>query len=183
MNRGVLAMAVVSGPLLALALPAAADEVRVEIQSIDERGVRDSVGSVTAADSNNGVVLNVDLHDLPPGAHGFHLHENGSCAPGAGADGVAAGMAAGGHYDPEKSGRHMGPAARGHLGDLPVIFIQTDEDGGVPYKTVLVAPYLKVSDMRGRALVIHKDGDNYADEPKPLGGGGARMACGVVPNN
>jgi Cu-Zn family superoxide dismutase len=28
--------------------------------------------------------------------------------------------------------------------------------------------------------MIHEGGDNYADEPKPLGGGGARIACGVV---
>jgi len=50
----------------------------------------------------------------------------------------------------------------------------------VPYKSVLVAPYLKVSDMRGRALIIHKSGDNYSDEPNKLGGGGDRIACGVV---
>ncbi len=30
-------------------------------------------------------------------------------------------------------------------------------------------------------LVIHEGGDNYSDTPKPLGGGGGRIACGVVP--
>jgi superoxide dismutase, Cu-Zn family len=30
--------------------------------------------------------------------------------------------------------------------------------------------------------MIHAGGDNYADAPKPLGGGGARVACGVVGN-
>jgi hypothetical protein len=29
--------------------------------------------------------------------------------------------------------------------------------------------------------MIHEGGDNYADAPKPLGGGGARIACGVIP--
>jgi Cu-Zn family superoxide dismutase len=28
--------------------------------------------------------------------------------------------------------------------------------------------------------MIHEGGDNYSDKPKPLGGGGARIACGVV---
>jgi Cu-Zn family superoxide dismutase len=28
--------------------------------------------------------------------------------------------------------------------------------------------------------VIHGGGDNYSDSPQPLGGGGARVACGVV---
>ena len=180
MNRGVLAIALVSGPLCVFGMPAAADEVSVEMRSINEHGVWDKVGTVKATDSVNGVVLNVELKELPPGPHGFHLHENGNCGPGTGPNGLAACMAAGGHYDPPNTGRHMGPSARGHLGDLPVIFIQTDEDGGLPYASVLVAPHLAVSDMRGRALIIHKDGDNYADEPKPLGGGGERIACGLV---
>jgi Cu-Zn family superoxide dismutase len=28
--------------------------------------------------------------------------------------------------------------------------------------------------------MIHAGGDNYSDQPVPLGGGGARIACGVV---
>jgi Cu/Zn superoxide dismutase len=38
-----------------------------------------------------------------------------------------------------------------------------------------------VSDVRGRALVIHEGGDNYSDQPEN-GGGKGRVACGVVPN-
>jgi len=29
--------------------------------------------------------------------------------------------------------------------------------------------------------MVHAGGDNYSDTPAALGGGGARMACGVVP--
>jgi Cu-Zn family superoxide dismutase len=28
--------------------------------------------------------------------------------------------------------------------------------------------------------MIHEGGDNYRDTPEPLGGGGGRIACGVV---
>ena len=28
--------------------------------------------------------------------------------------------------------------------------------------------------------MIHMGGDNYKDAPSPLGGGGGRLACGVV---
>jgi Cu/Zn superoxide dismutase len=31
------------------------------------------------------------------------------------------------------------------------------------------------------AAMQHPNGDNYSDTPKPLGGGGARIACGVIP--
>lgn len=44
----------------------------------------------------------------------------------------------------------------------------------------LTAPRLTVVDARGKALMIHAGGDNYSDEPQPLGGGGGRVACGVV---
>ena len=37
-----------------------------------------------------------------------------------------------------------------------------------------------VTQLRGRALMVHARGDNYSDEPKPNGGGGARIACGVI---
>jgi Cu-Zn family superoxide dismutase len=29
--------------------------------------------------------------------------------------------------------------------------------------------------------MIHAGGDNHADHPEKLGGGGARIGCGVVP--
>jgi Cu-Zn family superoxide dismutase len=46
--------------------------------------------------------------------------------------------------------------------------------------TAVFVPHLKVADATGHAIVIHVGGDNYADQPAPLGGGGARIACGIV---
>ena len=44
----------------------------------------------------------------------------------------------------------------------------------------VLAPQLRVKDVRGRSLMIHAGGDNYSDQPEPLGGGGTRIACGVI---
>jgi Cu-Zn family superoxide dismutase len=44
------------------------------------------------------------------------------------------------------------------------------------------APRLKLSDIQGRALVIHEGGDNYSDTPEN-GGGKGRIACGVIPKS
>jgi Cu-Zn family superoxide dismutase len=45
----------------------------------------------------------------------------------------------------------------------------------------VVAPRLKkLDEVKGKALMIHVGGDNMSDQPKPLGGGGARYACGVI---
>ena len=87
-----------------------------------------------------------------------------------------AGLAAGGHYDPLNTKQH-GPWGEGHLGDLPALY--ADVKGGVGQAQL--APRLKLSDVLGRSLVIHEKGDNYSDKPLPLGGGGARIACGVIP--
>ncbi len=87
-----------------------------------------------------------------------------------------AGLAAGGHFDPAGTAKHLGPAGAGHKGDMPVLSV--DPDGKA--STAVVAPHLKVADAQGHAIVIHAGGDNYSDQPAPLGGGGARIACGVV---
>ena len=45
----------------------------------------------------------------------------------------------------------------------------------------VLAPRIKhISEITGHALMIHAGGDNYADLPEKLGGGGARMVCGVI---
>ena len=44
----------------------------------------------------------------------------------------------------------------------------------------VLAPRLGVKDVTGHSIMIHEGGDNYSDQPKPLGGGGARIACGVI---
>jgi Cu-Zn family superoxide dismutase len=45
----------------------------------------------------------------------------------------------------------------------------------------LVAPRLRLADILGRSLIIHAGSDNFSDEPAPLGGGGARIACVIIP--
>ena len=47
---------------------------------------------------------------LPPGEHGFHIHEKGDCGPGMNQGKLAAGFAAGGHYDPAHTKKHLGAA-------------------------------------------------------------------------
>jgi superoxide dismutase, Cu-Zn family len=89
---------------------------------------------------------------------------------------MTAAAAAGAHYDPAKSGHHDSPWGDGHLGDLPALYVDADGNATQP----VLAPRLKLSDLPGRALMVHAGGDNHADHPAPLGGGGARIACGVI---
>jgi superoxide dismutase, Cu-Zn family len=162
----------------------AQERVTIEMNVITDKGIGKSIGRIVASETKNGFLrLNLKLNnELPSGGHGFHVHENGDCGPARKDGTTAAGLAAGGHYDPESTGKHEGPSGDGHLGDLPILFIEPDEEDGTTGTThSIIAPRLKLADIRGRSLVIHENSDNYSDEPKPLGGGGARIACGVVP--
>ena len=149
----------------------------ITMNLVDEKGLGAEVGQVSIAESPYGLVFTPSLKGLPPGLHGFHLHQNPSCLP-ADKDGKpVAALAAGGHYDPTQSNRHGTPWGDGHLGDLPPLYVDAT---GAASQAVL-APRLKLADLKGRALMIHAGGDNHADHPAPLGGGGARLVCGVSP--
>ena len=158
--------------------PAArAADLKVTVNSITPEGVGESIGTVEFRDSSDfGLLIIPTLRGLSPGAHGFHVHQNPECGPQAKDGSPVAGLAAGGHYDPGATGRHEGPVGKGHLGDLPVLLV--DAEGNTPM--AMFAPRLQVPDLVGRSLIVHAGGDNYSDDPKPLGGGGARVACGVI---
>lgn len=172
--------ALCGGVFLLSGVTAQAETVKTPVHRIDAAGMHDELGTIIFADSPDGLVIDVNLAGLPAGPHGMHIHEKGDCGPAPATKGgqPMAGYAAGGHYDPDNTGSHKGPqSVGGHKGDLPLLVVPT----GGKVVTKLKAPQLKVSDIKGRAVVIHSGGDNYADAPKPLGGGGDRIACGVIP--
>ena len=48
------------------------------------------------------------------------------------------------------------------------------------WRMVLAPRLKKLDEVRGHSIMIHAGGDNHSDHPAPLGGGGPRMACGVI---
>lgn len=153
------------------------DKLQAPMSLVSPTGTAKMIGTVTITESKTGLVFTPALSDLPPGPHGYHVHETGNCSANQ-KDGkpVPAG-AAGGHYDPTASKHHAGPTGDGHLGDLPPLVV--GGNGGA--SVAVTAPRLtRLADVKGKALMIHAGGDNYADQPKPLGGGGDRIACGVI---
>jgi len=156
-----------------------AEEITVTMHAVSDKGVGPEIGTIKAEDGPDGLLLTPTLSGLIPGPHGFHLHENADCGAALKDGKMTAAITAGGHWDPQKSGKHAGPMGAGHVGDLPLIEI--GPDGKVSSKLPLTAPRLEVADLHGHSFVIHAKGDNYSDQPEPLGGGGARVACGVVP--
>ncbi|MEM9243010.1 MAG: superoxide dismutase family protein [Pseudomonadota bacterium] len=167
---------VISALIAAMFSQCYAQSITVEMYKTVKKGRGASVGRVVFKDIElkngnhtvNGVLITPHLHGLPPGEHGFHVHEIANCAND--------GLAAGGHFDPGHTGKHLGPYQEGHLGDLPVLYVNKHGDSTTP----VYAPRLQVKDILGHSLMIHAGGDNYSDSPEPLGGGGARIACGII---
>lgn len=152
------------------------ETVTVSLFAVDQDGIGESVGNLTMYDTVRGLVIKPKLKNIPPGVHGFHLHDNPDCSPALNDGVMTAAQSAGGHYDPEDTNMHHGPNSDGHRGDLPAL--KANAAGHVD--GAILVPQLKLEDIKGRAFVIHAGGDNYSDTPLALGGGGARIACGVV---
>ena len=147
----------------------------VQLNAVSANGIGASVGTVTLQDSPVGLIIQTNLTNLPMGPHGFHVHEKGSCEPAEKDGKMVAALAAGGHYNPTQV-EHHGTPLTGHMGDLPVLNVNSAGQSQLK----LIAPRLKLADIQGHALMIHAGSDNYSDQPKPLGGGGERIACGVI---
>ena len=155
---------------------AMANNITITMNSISDQGIGESIGTIQAEDGPDGLVIRPSLQGLGEGEHGFHLHAGESCEIARNGDGTAvAGLAALGHWDPDQTNTHQGPFGEGHRGDLSRLIVDAD---GVT-RTEVVAPRLKTADLPGHALIVHAGGDTYSDTP-PLGGGGARIACGVA---
>ena len=169
-------LALAAGAAIA-ASPAPTGDTVVSMTLVDTKGQGASIGEIVLSESHHGLVLTPRLKGLPPGLHGFHVHEHASCAPAEKDGAMVAGQAAGAHYDPQGSGHHGLPWGDGHLGDLPALYVAADGTATYP----VLAPRLTRKDVSGRSLMVHAGGDNHADHPAPLGGGAGRIACGVIP--
>ncbi|WP_169973961.1 MULTISPECIES: superoxide dismutase family protein [unclassified Campylobacter] len=177
MKKILLVSAVLSGMLFAHEGhqfdPKSQQHLVIPMEQLSEKGNM-KVGEVVAIETNYGVAFFPNLKGIEAGMHGFHIHVNPDC----GATEKGLGMKAGGHWDPTDAKKHSFPwDDKGHKGDLPALF--ADHDGNAVYP-VLAPKIKKLDELKGHSLMIHVGGDNHHDHPKPLGGGGPRLVCGVI---
>jgi superoxide dismutase, Cu-Zn family len=156
-----------------------AGEAIVDISAISVDGIVKNLGTVALKDTEAGLSITTTVSGLiatkGQTEHGFHVQEKGSCLAAEKSQKLAAGEAAGPHYDPKGTKSHKGPAHGGHLGDLWRV---TASDGEINSNQTVTGVTLK--DFEGRALMIHEGGDTYSDQPEN-GGAKGRIACGVIP--
>ncbi|MBV9330762.1 MAG: superoxide dismutase family protein [Alphaproteobacteria bacterium] len=127
-----------------------------------------------------GVLIELDLHGVPTGAHGIHIHQNGNCEPESGF------AKSGGHLSREPA--PFAPRAHGYFakggpdaGDLPNQFSSSD--------LRLHASFLSNSFTLGRgerslfgqggaSILIDAGPDDYVSQPS--GKSGRPIACGII---
>ncbi|WP_421681618.1 superoxide dismutase [Cu-Zn] SodC1 [Stutzerimonas urumqiensis] len=154
-----------------------AQTLTADLNAVSADGIGKPLGQVKIEDNEHGLVFRPHLEGLEPGTHGFHIHANGNCEPAEKNGKMTPAGAAGGHWDPKNAGKHGEPWGDGHMGDLPVLIVDAD---GMAHQPVLAPRIDELDEIKGLALMVHAGGDNHADHPEPLGGGGARVACGVI---
>lgn len=148
--------------------PAPVTRARAELRN----AAGSSLGIVTLDNTTRGVLLTATLSGLPPGTHGFHIHEVGQCSPTF--------DAAGDHFNPTNRQHGLRDPAGPHAGDLPNLSVP--ESGVVRIETlasdVSLGGSANLLDSDGSALVVHAFADDHTTDPS--GNSGARIACGVI---
>ncbi len=158
---------------------ASSEKLTINVELLNPEKGNQPIGQVTVTESAYGLVFTPELTGLTAGLHGFHIHENPSCEAKEKDGKIVAGLGAGGHWQSKKAdeGHGFPWSDKAHLGDLPALYVDTEGKALNP----VLAPRLKtLAEIKGRSIMIHAGGDNHSDNPAPLGGGGARMACGVI---
>lgn len=126
-----------------------------------------AAGDVVFQQMRAGVLVIANLTGLPPGEHGFHIHEVGACTPDF--------SAAGEHLAPDGHEHGFAATETPHAGDLTNIVVAADGEAGARILNPRVT-LADILDEDGSAIIVHAAADTYMDPASA----GERIACGVI---
>ena len=129
-------------------------------------------GAVSFVETDKGVMVLADVRNLPAGGEfGFHVHEKGDCSS-------PDFMSAGGHFNPAGKPHARFDKPERHAGDLTNLRATAEGNATYVFETPLLAVKPGPTSVVGRAVVIHRNADDYASQP--AGNSGPRIACGLI---
>ena len=146
--------------------PAPTPVVRAALKTADGS----DAGTVTGFEGPMGMIFRVEGKGWPAGWHATHLHAVGKCeGPGF--------TSAGGHVNHAEARPHGLLNANGgpDLGDLQNVWAHAD--GSAHAEVYLAGADHSLMDGDGLSFLVHANRDDHVSQP--IGGAGARIACGV----
>lgn len=165
--------------LLAVGLGTAAGTLAAEPDATAELIGRDgnTLGTVSIHQGPAGIALTLEAEGMPEGPKAIHIHAVGDCS-----DTGEGFKASGGHINPDGHQHGFlnddGPDA----GDLPNFHVHADGSAWAQMfnerASLDGSVGVQVLDDDGAALVVHENPDDHMAQP--IGGAGARIACGVI---
>lgn len=142
---------------------------------IDNDG--NAVGEATLKQGPNGTLVTLEINGLEPGKKAIHIHHTGTCD-----DHDHGFQDSGGHLNPEGRKHGLMNPEGPDAGDFTNFYVH---DNGYAWVELFNerasldgAIGATMLDDSGAALVIHENPDDHYTQP--IGGAGARVACGVI---
>ena len=151
-------------------------ETRVPLRNAQGQSVGTAtITPASSAAANQGVRIDLDLTNQPPGEHAVHIHAKAVCDP---PDFESAGP----HFNPDNKSHGEGNPQGPHAGDLKNVSVGSDGKA----KATLTATKVSLSKTEknslftgdGTSIVIHEKADDNKSDP--AGNAGARIACGAI---
>lgn len=132
------------------------------------------IGTALLTQTASGVKIDINVAQLPPGTHAFHIHAVGKCE-------VPDFKSAGGHFNPVGKQHGKDNPNGPHAGDM--LNFEVGDDGIAKFSTVNTSVTLDAGANSlfhegGTALVIHEKADDYKTDP--AGNAGNRIVCGII---
>jgi Cu/Zn superoxide dismutase len=152
MYRSLWATAVAGVLLVGGATAGFADEASVEMLAVRAKGPGPAIGTVHFADAPDGVLLQFDLVDLPPGPNRVFLQAAGDCT-----------------------------APQGEMLSKPlgVVEVGITESGAEPLKQKLLVPGMTLAGMSQKSLIVYR-GSQASDLAPEQPSQPRLVACGVI---